>query len=109
MDLKTLKKNYIISYLNKFSELVSNFNHDDFLKIAKILNKIKKDKKKVILVGNGGSAAMASHVSVDLTKICKIRAVNFNEADLLTCFANDYGYENWVKKPYLLMQTKVIC
>ena len=41
---------------------------------------------------------MASHVSVDLTKICKIRAVNFNEADLLTCFSNDYGYENWVQK-----------
>ena len=41
---------------------------------------------------------MASHVSVDLTKICKIRATNFNEADLLTCFSNDYGYENWIKK-----------
>src|SRR5210317_1227558 len=41
---------------------------------------------------------MASHVSVDLTKMSKIRAVNFNEADLLTCFANDYGYENWVKE-----------
>ena len=51
-----------------------------------------------MLVGNGGSAAMASHVSVDLTKMCKIRAVNFNEADLLTCFSNDYGYENWVQK-----------
>lgn len=94
----TNKKSYIISYLNKFSDLISNFNHQDFLKIVKILKKIKKDKKKVILVGNGGSAAMASHVSVDLTKICKIRAINFNEADLLTCFANDYGYENWVKK-----------
>ena len=41
---------------------------------------------------------MASHVCVDLTKACNIRSVNFNEADLLTCFANDYGYENWVKK-----------
>ena len=41
---------------------------------------------------------MASHVSVDFTKLSKIRAVNFNEADLLTCFSNDYGYENWVKK-----------
>ena len=41
---------------------------------------------------------MASHVCVDLTKACNIRAVNFNEADLLTCFSNDYGYENWVKK-----------
>lgn len=53
---------------------------------------------KVILVGNGGSAAMASHVAVDLTKTAGVRAVNFNEADLLTCFANDYGYEHWVEQ-----------
>jgi D-sedoheptulose 7-phosphate isomerase len=52
--------------------------------------------RKVILVGNGGSAAMASHVSVDLTKAAGIRAINFNESDLLTCLANDYGYEEWV-------------
>ena len=93
-----MKNNYIFDYLNKFSYLVSDYNHKDFLKIAKVIKSIKKSKKKVILVGNGGSAAMASHVSVDLTKMCKIRAVNFNEADLLTCFANDYGYENWVQK-----------
>ena len=53
---------------------------------------------KVILVGNGGSAAMASHVAVDLTKAAGIRAINFNEADLITCFSNDYGYEKWVEK-----------
>lgn len=53
---------------------------------------------KVILVGNGGSAAMASHVAVDLTKNAKIRAVNFNEADLITCFANDFGYDRWLEK-----------
>ena len=41
---------------------------------------------------------MASHVAVDLTKAAKIRAVNFNEADLITCFSNDYGYERWVEK-----------
>jgi D-sedoheptulose 7-phosphate isomerase len=93
-----VNKNYFKNYLEKFSKILVNYSHNDFLKIVKILIKIKKNKKKVILVGNGGSAAMASHVSVDLTKICKIRAINFNEADLLTCFANDYGYENWVKK-----------
>ena len=54
--------------------------------------------KKIILVGNGGSAAMASHVAVDFTKAAGIRAINFNEADLITCFANDYGYEHWVAK-----------
>ena len=41
---------------------------------------------------------MASHVTVDLTKTAGIRTVNFNEADLITCFANDYGYEHWVAK-----------
>ena len=97
--MKINKKNiYIFKYLNKLSNLIVDFSHEDFLEIVKILKEIKRKRKKVILVGNGGSAAMASHVSVDLTKICKIRAINFNEADLLTCFANDYGYENWVQK-----------
>lgn len=53
---------------------------------------------KVILIGNGGSASIASHVAVDLTKSAAIRAVNFNEPDLITCFANDYGYERWLVK-----------
>ena len=53
---------------------------------------------KVIVVGNGGSAAIASHVAVDLTKAARVRAINFNEADLITCFGNDYGYENWIAK-----------
>jgi D-sedoheptulose 7-phosphate isomerase len=93
-----MKNHYIKKYLSKFSKILMDYNHKDFLKVAELLKKTKIKKGKVILVGNGGSAAMASHVSVDLTKMCKIRAVNFNEADLLTCFANDYGYENWVKK-----------
>ncbi len=54
--------------------------------------------KKAILVGNGGSAAMASHVAVDLTKNAGVRAVTFNDADLITCFANDYGYERWLEQ-----------
>jgi|TARA_B110000305_G_C19011727_1_gene435222 D-sedoheptulose 7-phosphate isomerase len=93
-----MKKNYLKNYLDKFSKILIKYDDKKFLEIAKILRQIKDNKKKVILVGNGGSAAMASHVSVDLTKMCKIRAVNFNEADLLTCFSNDYGYENWVQK-----------
>lgn len=59
---------------------------------------VHNQEGKIIIAGNGGSAAVASHVSVDLTKAAKIRAVNFNEADLITCFANDYGYEKWLGK-----------
>ena len=67
-------------------------------KVKKFLSLVKKKKKKVIIFGNGGSAAIANHFSIDLTKTSKIRCVNFNESSLITCFSNDYGYENWVKK-----------
>ena len=62
-----------------------------------IVNKLYDNGNKIIFFGNGGSAAIASHFSVDMTKNNSIRCVNFNESDLLTCFSNDYGYENWVK------------
>ena len=68
------------------------------IKIKNILIEVKKKNKKVLIFGNGGSAAISSHVSVDLTKNTKIKVFNFNEADLLTCFSNDYGYEKWVEK-----------
>ncbi len=54
--------------------------------------------RKTIIAGNGGSAAIASHCAVDLTKNAGIRCINFNEADLITCLSNDYGYERWLEK-----------
>lgn len=91
-----------MKFFKRYFDVISKklFLEDErkFYQLVDELIKTKKAKKKVILYGNGGSAAMASHLSVDLTKACKIRAVNFNEADLLTCFSNDYGYDNWVKE-----------
>ena len=46
------------------------------------------------LFGNGGSAAICSHVSVDLTKASGLKAFTYHDSALLTCFANDFGYEN---------------
>lgn len=53
--------------------------------------------KKVIIVGNGGSAAIAAHCATDLSKNARIRCVSFNEASLITCLANDFGYDCWVE------------
>ena len=47
---------------------------------------------KVIFIGNGGSAAICSHLAIDYTKNGGIRSVAFNDAATLTCLANDYGY-----------------
>lgn len=66
--------------------------------VKEVLVNTSQQGHKVIVVGNGGSAAIASHVAVDLTKNAGIRAVTFNEADLITCFANDFGYAEWLRK-----------
>lgn len=49
---------------------------------------------RVILIGNGGSAAIASHMAVDWTKNGGIRSMALNDAPTLTCLANDFGYDN---------------
>ena len=90
--------NYFNKYIDKISKILKNADTKNLENTAKLILKIKKDKKKIIIVGNGGSAAIASHVSIDFTKAANIRSINFNEADLLTCFSNDFGYENWVAK-----------
>ncbi|MFT8243821.1 SIS domain-containing protein [Roseomonas sp. BN140053] len=57
---------------------------------------IRERKKKMMFAGNGASASIASHGAVDFTKQGRVRAVDFNEPNLITCFSNDYGYENWI-------------
>ena len=92
--------NFVNNYLNDLSSLVKP-NGEIVKKIVNVKNiliETQKKNKKVMIFGNGGSAAIASHVSVDLTKNAKIRTSNYNEADLITCFANDYGYERWIEK-----------
>lgn len=47
---------------------------------------------KVMLIGNGGSAALVSHMQNDLCASVGVRALVFNEASLLTALTNDHGY-----------------
>jgi len=78
-----------------------NFSNDDLenlIKTSELMVEANKKNKKTLIFGNGGSAAIASHFSVDVTKNARVRCTNYNESDLLTCFANDYGYEKWVEK-----------
>ncbi len=86
------------TYFNEIYTKISDIDYSNLIKVSDLILDTSQKGKKVIVVGNGGSAAMASHISIDLTKAANIRSINFNEADLLTCFANDFGYEYWVSK-----------
>jgi D-sedoheptulose 7-phosphate isomerase len=85
-------------YFGQIDETLRSIDVEMLERLAVLFTQAQERKGKVILVGNGGSASIASHVAVDLTKVGGIRAVTFNDDNLLTCFANDYGYEHWVEK-----------
>jgi D-sedoheptulose 7-phosphate isomerase len=59
-----------------------------------LLLEAKRQGRKVLAIGNGGSAAVASHLQTDLCHGLGIRGLVFNEPPLLTALANDNGYEN---------------
>ena len=88
------------SYFKKYNktiyELINNLNSNLIEQSVKLIQKSIKKKSRVYIVGNGGSASIASHVSVDLAKVARVPSATFNNSNLITCFANDYGYENWV-------------
>jgi len=90
---------WLSQYFERYRRsLFQNEVRDQLIALTRLLRVCQEAGRKVICVGNGGSAAIASHCAVDLTKNAGIRCINFNEADLITCFANDYGYEWWVQK-----------
>ena len=68
---------------------------EKIIKIAKIV----KDSKSVYTIGNGGSAATASHFANDLQKMCSLKAYCLiDNTPLLTAWSNDFGYALAIQK-----------
>ena len=67
--------------------------------IVDLLLTLKGSSRKAMVIGNGGSAAIASHIQNDLFKAVGVRAIAFNEQPLLTALANDEGYPAVFERP----------
>ncbi|MEG4632403.1 SIS domain-containing protein [Microcoleus sp. AR_TQ3_B6] len=74
-----------------FSEAISQ--------AAALVSQQSQLQKKVIFIGNGGSAAVASHQAIDYWRNGGFPAIAFNDGALLTCISNDFGYEQVFSKP----------
>lgn len=75
-----------------FNECTKSINSigEEYLKFKDAFDKYKK----IIILGNGGSNAMASHIAQDYTKRAGKKAMAFSDPSMLTCYMNDYGVEN---------------
>ena len=85
---------YFSQYFETISQSLRSIDSAQLVQTANMVWEVNKFGEKIIVVDNGACAAMASHVAVDSNKNARIRSINFNEHDLITCFANDYGYEH---------------
>lgn len=92
-----------------FSEIVAKTVTHTMVKQSEEVNKAKlmlekfrmsnKSKtNKVFIFANGGSAGIAEHIGIDFTKTCGIPALTMHGPSVISCLANDYGFEHWVSK-----------
>jgi D-sedoheptulose 7-phosphate isomerase len=54
---------------------------------------LREEGGMLYVVGNGGSASVASHAVTDFLNVGKLRATTVHDSSLITCMANDFGYE----------------
>ena len=94
-----IDSSWLQEYFDEIHRAVSTSGvAEGLIEIRNIWSAAAAAGNKILFAGNGGSSAIASHCAVDLTKAAGLRSMTFNEVDLITCFANDYGYSEWLVK-----------
>jgi D-sedoheptulose 7-phosphate isomerase len=101
------------AYLERLSELVRGIRVTDRdgtehgldagarLVIDMILS-VRSAGSKAMVVGNGGSAAIAGHLQADLCNAVGVRTLTFTAAEMVTALSNDHGYGCVFERPIQL-------
>lgn len=102
-------KQFVKKYSDDFSSLLKQLEATEgsgkvsydagIEKAVELVKKVQSGNKKIMMVGNGGSAGIASHQAVDYWKNGKVRATAFNDSSLITCISNDFSYSEVFSKP----------
>ena len=103
-------KSIIAEYLSQFQVLIGRtevtdkhgkkFSFDAGVSEAiAVVRGVKSSRRKIMFVGNGGSAGIVSHLAVDYWKMGGMRSMVFSDPAFLTCIANDDGYPHVYEKP----------
>ena len=90
---------YSKSYINYLTSVLNNISLKDIEKFVEVLLEARERESSIFFIGNGGSAATASHFANDIaigtrTYEKPFRAISLcdNQA-VITAIANDDGYE----------------
>jgi len=87
-------------YFERVNLLIKSIQKSDLLNVLYEIKKVKSSGGKILVIGNGGSAALASHFAADLGSGSILRGLDYpiislvDNVPVITAAANDYGYEN---------------
>ena len=93
--------NFTKNYLGDLKELINTIDINEITEFIKELENVYKDRKTIFIMGNGGSAATASHfacdinkgVSLKLQKKFKVLCLNDN-IPIMLAYSNDISYDS---------------
>ena len=113
MSLKIMdnEKLFLNNYWKEYENLINEIDDSKIISFKNAIKDTVKKNGKLYFFGNGASASLSSHAATDFTKQAKIESQAFNDHNLITALANDYGYENWVAKVieyYVKPQDRVV-
>lgn len=93
-----LEKTMVTLPSGNSSIMALHINNGIGIVIANLIT-ISSFKNRLFVIGNGGSAAIAIHTTTDYANAGGFKTIDLMSPSLLTCIANDYGYENVFAKP----------
>lgn len=67
--------------------------------LVECFTRYKKAKTQIYFIGNGGSSAIASHMTADYMKNGGMKTYSLYDNAVTTCMGNDYGYEYIFSRP----------
>jgi D-sedoheptulose 7-phosphate isomerase len=88
-------------YLFNLGEVIRNISHEQVWSVVNVLMCAWRERKRIYLIGNGGSATTASHMANDLNKYTivsgkpRFKAISLcDNVPLITAWSNDTSYED---------------
>jgi len=91
---------FVSEYLTGLQDVLETIDREAVTRVVEILWEAYRKGRRLFIIGNGGSAATASHMMCDLAKGCAVegkplvRAMSLTDnVSIMTAISNDVSYE----------------
>jgi D-sedoheptulose 7-phosphate isomerase len=100
----TIRRDFVAGYLREIQRCLESLAPADITRFIECVERTYEEDRQMYIIGNGGSAATASHMACDLAKnvypaaslspVRRFRVTSLTDnVALITAVANDCGYE----------------